>query len=63
VAEEIMPEKFTLSELQNAYEIILDKELDKRNFRKKLKELDISRNLRRQRWSARTGRKAVFFQG
>ena len=31
---ELLPEKFTLSQLQKLYEIILDKKLDKRNFRK-----------------------------
>ena len=41
IAFQIMPDEFTLSELQNAYEIILDKKLDKRNFRKKIKELGI----------------------
>jgi len=45
IAFQIMPEKFTLSELQRAYEIILDKKLDKRNFRKKLKELNILEQL------------------
>lgn len=33
--------KFRLSELQKAYEIILGHELDKRNFRKKMRELDL----------------------
>jgi 8-oxo-dGTP diphosphatase len=43
---ELLPPKFTLSELQRMYEVILEKELDKRNFRKKvlamglLEELD-----------------------
>ncbi|MDP2091333.1 MAG: NUDIX domain-containing protein [Candidatus Gracilibacteria bacterium] len=32
----LMPEKFTLSELQSVFEIVLKKDLDKRNFRKKL---------------------------
>jgi 8-oxo-dGTP diphosphatase len=45
VAVEIMPGKFTLSEMQAAYEIILDKSLDKRNFRKKLKELGMLKEL------------------
>ena len=45
IAFQIMPEKFTLTELQQAYEIILDKKLDKRNFRKKLRELDILEKL------------------
>ncbi|MFN8697955.1 MAG: NUDIX hydrolase [Flavobacteriales bacterium] len=33
---ELLPEKFTLSQLQRLYEIILDKKLDKRNFRKNI---------------------------
>lgn len=43
---ELLPPKFTLSQLQRMYEVILEKELDKRNFRKKvlamglLEELD-----------------------
>ncbi len=46
IAFELLPEKFTLTQLQTLYEAILDKKLDKRNFRKKmlsygfLKELD-----------------------
>jgi len=45
IAFQIMPEKFTLTELQQAYEIILDKKLDKRNFRKKLRELNLLEEL------------------
>ncbi|MBR9691782.1 NUDIX hydrolase [Candidatus Woesearchaeota archaeon] len=45
IAFQIMPAEFTLTELQNAYEIILDKKLDKRNFRKKLKELNILKKM------------------
>lgn len=37
----LLPEKFTLSELQNTYEIILNEELDKRNFRKKIHKHDL----------------------
>lgn len=33
---ELLPPRFTLSQLQRLYEIILVKELDKRNFRKKI---------------------------
>jgi 8-oxo-dGTP diphosphatase len=36
VGFELLPPKFTLSELQQMYEVILDTELDKRNFRKKI---------------------------
>jgi 8-oxo-dGTP diphosphatase len=33
---ELLPQKFTLSELQHLYEAVLETELDKRNFRKKV---------------------------
>lgn len=33
---ELLPAKFTLTQLQRVYEAILDRELDKRNFRKKV---------------------------
>jgi len=36
VGFELLPEAFTLSELQAAYEIILGEKLDKRNFRRKI---------------------------
>ena len=37
----LLPEKFTISELQWLYERVLEQELDKRNFRKKLNKLGI----------------------
>lgn len=36
IAFNLMPRSFTLSELQQAYEIILEEKLDKRNFRKRV---------------------------
>jgi 8-oxo-dGTP diphosphatase len=41
VGFQLLPEKFTLSELQEVYEAILGKTLDKRNFRRKLALLKI----------------------
>ncbi|NEQ52666.1 MAG: NUDIX hydrolase [Leptolyngbya sp. SIO3F4] len=38
---ELLPPKFTLTQLQRLYEIVLDKPFDKRNFRKKLLKLNI----------------------
>lgn len=35
----LLPEQFRLSDLQKIYEIVLDKKLDKRNFRKKMVSL------------------------
>ncbi|MBB5352383.1 8-oxo-dGTP diphosphatase [Haloferula luteola] len=40
-AFELLPEKFTLPELQSLYERVLGHTLDKRNFRKKLSKLGI----------------------
>lgn len=39
IAVELLPKKFTLSMLQHLHEIVLNVELDKRNFRKKIKKL------------------------
>jgi 8-oxo-dGTP diphosphatase len=54
VGFQLLPEKFTLSELQTVYEAILGKRLDKRNFRRKIALLRILKPLRE--WQ-KTGRK------
>jgi 8-oxo-dGTP diphosphatase len=41
VGFELLPEEFTLSELQKTYEIILGEKLDKRNFRRRILEAEI----------------------
>lgn len=41
VGFQLLPERFTLTELQKVYETILDKRLDKRNFRRKMDLLGI----------------------
>lgn len=38
---ELLPDKFPLRSLQHLYEVVLDRELDKRNFRKKILSMDI----------------------
>ena len=45
IAFQLLPEKLTLTELQKSYELILDKKLDKRNFRKKFLALSILKEL------------------
>ena len=42
---ELLPPKFSLTQLQRMYEIILERPLDKRNFRKKILSLDILQDL------------------
>lgn len=41
VGFELLPDQFTLSELQSTYEIILGEKLDKRNFRRRILKADI----------------------
>ena len=38
---ELLPRKFTLTQLQRLYEKVLDVTLDKRNFRKKILSMDL----------------------
>ena len=38
---ELLPQKFTLSQLQRLYEVVLERELDKRNFRKKIQGMKL----------------------
>jgi len=45
----LLPDEFTLGELQEIYEIILGRQLDRRNFRKKILASGLLRELRRQR--------------
>ena len=39
IAQYILPEKFTFSQLQNVYEIVMNQKFDVRNFRKKINKL------------------------
>jgi len=49
VVKKILPEDFTYSELQKAYEIILGKSIDKRNFRKKIDKLNVIVDTKKKR--------------
>ncbi len=44
VVGELLPEKFTMNELQVLYESILEVKLDKRNFRKRIFQMEILKN-------------------
>lgn len=41
VGFELLPRKFTLTQLQHLYETVWERELDKRNFRKKILSMDV----------------------
>lgn len=49
VAYGLLPEEFTLSELQAVYEAVLDRAIDKRNFRKKVLSLEMLEEAEGQR--------------
>jgi 8-oxo-dGTP diphosphatase len=38
---ELLPKKFTLTQLQKLYEVVLERQLDKRNFRKRVLSMDL----------------------
>ena len=42
---ELLPKKFTLTQIQKLYEIALDRTIDKRNFRKKILRMDVLHEL------------------
>lgn len=56
---DLLPEKFSLSDLQRLYEAILGRPLDKRNFRRRIGEMGILRPTGEMR--ATTGRSAQLF--
>ncbi|WP_370479181.1 NUDIX hydrolase [Tamlana flava] len=51
---ELLPEKFTMRQLQKLYEAILDKKLDKRNFINKIRSMDILIKLNEKDMSSST---------
>ncbi|HYD93134.1 MAG TPA: NUDIX domain-containing protein [Candidatus Paceibacterota bacterium] len=51
---QLMPEEFTLTELERTYECILERDLDKRNFRKKILKLGILKELPKKRRGGRS---------
>lgn len=61
VGFQLLPHRFTLSELQRVYEVILGRALDKRNFRRKVELLGIVKPTREQRATG-TGRPAQLYR-
>jgi 8-oxo-dGTP diphosphatase len=62
VGFELLPNEFTLTELQTAYEIVLGEKLDKRNFRRRILEADILAETPRYRESEGQGRPARLYR-
>lgn len=56
---ELLPEKFTLPQLQNLYEAINQEELDKRNFRKRILEIGLLEKLDEK--EKETSKKGAFY--
>jgi 8-oxo-dGTP diphosphatase len=59
VGFELLPEKFTLVQLQNLYEAIYQKKADKRNFRKKILSMNLLRKLDEK--EKETSRKGAYY--
>jgi 8-oxo-dGTP diphosphatase len=59
VGFELLPEKFTLPQLQSLYEAIYDTPLDKRNFTRKILDLGILKKLNQK--EKESSRKGAFF--
>ena len=55
----LLPEKFTLVQLQNLYEAIYQREIDKRNFRKKILSMNILEKLEEK--ERETSKKGAFY--
>jgi len=61
VGFELLPDVFTLTELQHAYEIILGEQLDKRNFRRKILSSDVLEETGRKKKESE-GRPAMLYR-
>ena len=59
VGFELLPEKFTLVQLKDLYEAILRKNIDKRNFRKKILSMEILEKLNEK--EKETSKKGAFY--
>lgn len=59
VGFELLPDKFTLVQLQNLYEAIYQRKIDKRNFRKKILSMDILEKLEEK--EKLTSKKGAFY--
>jgi 8-oxo-dGTP diphosphatase len=62
VGFELLPNEFTLTELQTNYEIVLGEKLDKRNFRRRILEAGILAETSRYRESDGQGRPARLYR-
>jgi 8-oxo-dGTP diphosphatase len=62
VGFELLPNEFTLSELQAAYEVVLAEKLDKRNFRRRILEAEILSETPRYRAGEGQGRPARLYR-
>lgn len=62
VGFELLPNEFTLTDLQTAYEIVLGEKLDKRNFRRRILEAEILAETSRYREGEGQGRPARLYR-
>ena len=60
VGFELLPENFTLTELQRTYELILGEKLDKRNFRRRILQAGVIESI--GQWQSGEGRPARLYR-
>jgi 8-oxo-dGTP diphosphatase len=51
IAQHLLPDEFTLTDLQNVYEAVLEKDMDKRNFRKKVVAIGLVKRVGKKRYA------------
>lgn len=61
IVKVLLPEKFTMPELQKIYESLLEKDLDRRNFRKKILHLGLIKEVRGENVN-RVGKPAKYYK-
>lgn len=61
LGKNLLPDQFTMNELEGLYASFLSKKFDKRNFRRRILEMDFLREIKKVQRNAR-GRKAILYE-
>ena len=61
LGKNLLPNQFTMNELEGLYASFLSKKFDKRNFRRRILEMDFLREIKKVQRNTR-GRKAILYE-
>ena len=61
LGKNLLPDQFTMNELEGLYASFLSKKFDKRNFRRRILEMDFLREIKKVQRNTR-GRKAILYE-